>query len=185
MLSIQQGSHRLKRRYEELLFEVTTPIGVRVGVTRERWQLIVTTKHPVMAGREADVKAALETPDEVRESRSDRQVFLFYKAERVKRWVCAVAKETDTGGVSDHGVPDGRNQGGHSNMAEVKVFYDREGHTLTVWFTDMSREYVCEETGDEVVLMKDATGRVIGFEKLNFSIPDSEPFRVASETVPA
>jgi len=70
-------------------------------------------------------------------------------------------------------------------MAEVKVFYDREGHTLTVWFTDMTREYVCEETGDEVVLMKDATGRVIGFEKLNFSIPDSEPFRVASETVPA
>jgi hypothetical protein len=53
-------------------------------------------------------------------------------------------------------------------MAEVKVFYDREGKTLTVWFTDRSEEYVCEETGDEVVLMKDRSGRVIGFEKLNF-----------------
>jgi len=45
---------------DELLFAVTTPIGLRVRVTRERWELIVTAKHPVMAGREADVKAALE-----------------------------------------------------------------------------------------------------------------------------
>jgi hypothetical protein len=83
---------------EELLFEVTTPLGFRVRVTRERWELIVTTKHPVMVGREADVRAALEAPDEVRESRSDVEVFMFYKAERIKRWVCAVAKETETDG---------------------------------------------------------------------------------------
>ena len=70
-------------------------------------------------------------------------------------------------------------------MAEVKVFYDREGRTLTVWFADQSPEYVCEETGDEVVLMKDAAGHVIGFEKLNFSIPQTDSLRVALETVPA
>ena len=70
-------------------------------------------------------------------------------------------------------------------MAEVKVFYDREGKTLTVWFEDPSREHICEETGDEVVLMKDASGQVIGFEKLNFSIPESDSLRVAVETAPA
>lgn len=70
-------------------------------------------------------------------------------------------------------------------MAEVKLFYDREGKTLTVWFTDPLREHVCEETGDEIVLMKDASGAVIGFEKLNYSIPDSDSLRVAVETVPA
>ena len=70
-------------------------------------------------------------------------------------------------------------------MAEVKVFYDREGKTLTVWFTDRSREYISEETGEEVVLMKDASGHVIGFEKLNFSIPQTESLRLALETVPA
>ena len=70
-------------------------------------------------------------------------------------------------------------------MAEVKVLHHREGHTLTVWFADSSREYVCEQIGDEVVLMKDASGRVIGFEKLNFSIPDSKLFDVAFETAPA
>jgi hypothetical protein len=69
-------------------------------------------------------------------------------------------------------------------MAEV-VFHDREGQTLTVWFTDPSQEYICEETGDEVVLMKDHSGRVIGFEKLNFSVPESDSLHVAFETAPA
>lgn len=55
---------------------------------------------------------------------------------------------------------------------QVQVFYDRIGNTLTVWFGDPRDEYVCEETGDEVVLMKDKAGQVIGFEKLNFSVTD-------------
>jgi hypothetical protein len=40
-------------------------------------------------------------------------------------------------------------------MAQVKVFYDQEGNTLTVWFGDPGDEYVAEETGGEVILMKD------------------------------
>jgi hypothetical protein len=70
-------------------------------------------------------------------------------------------------------------------MAEVKIFHDREGQTLTVWFTDPSLEHVAEETGDEVILMKDRSGREIGFEKLNFSVPDSDSVHVAVETAPA
>jgi hypothetical protein len=65
-------------------------------------------------------------------------------------------------------------------MAELSVLYDREGRTLTVWFADRHQEHVCEETGEEVVLMKDAAGR----EKLNDSIPDSDRLRVAVETTP-
>ena len=68
-------------------------------------------------------------------------------------------------------------------MEQVKVFYDREASTLTVWFGDPKDEYVCEETGDEVVLMKDKAGHVIGFEKLNFSQPTQEPLRIAFEAV--
>ena len=70
-------------------------------------------------------------------------------------------------------------------MAEVRVLYDREGQTLTVWFADSKQEYVCEETGEEVILMKDARGQVIGFEKLNFAVPQPELLRVAFETTPA
>ena len=69
-------------------------------------------------------------------------------------------------------------------MARVKVFYDRQGNTLTVWFDDPQRQHVCEETVYEVILMKDMTGRVIGFEKLNFSSADS-PLDVGFEAVEA
>ena len=70
-------------------------------------------------------------------------------------------------------------------MAELKVLYDKEGKTLTVWFTESRKEYICEETGDEVVLIKDAEGHVIGFEKLNFSAASAGSLRVSVETAPA
>ena len=53
-------------------------------------------------------------------------------------------------------------------MEKVKVCYDREGNTLSVWFDDPKKESVCEETDDDVVLVKDREGRVIGFERLNY-----------------
>ena len=81
-----------------LLFEVPTPLGFRVRVTRSYWELIITVKHPVMAGRENDVKDALENPGEIRQSRIDPAVYLFYKPERIGRWVCAVAKRLDDEG---------------------------------------------------------------------------------------
>lgn len=72
-------------------------------------------------------------------------------------------------------------QKGGLRMADLKVFYDREGHTLTVWFADRSQEYACTEAGDEVVLMKDRSGRVIGVEKLHFAISESEPMQIVLE----
>ena len=63
----------------DLLFEVRTPLGFSVTVTRARWELIATTKHPVMRGRESSVRLGLESPDEVRQSRGDAQVLLFYR----------------------------------------------------------------------------------------------------------
>ena len=54
-----------------------------------------------------------------------------------------------------------------------------------MWFSDPKEEYVCEETGEEVVLMKDKSGRVIGFEKLNYCLSEAEKLHVALETVAA
>jgi len=67
-------------------------------------------------------------------------------------------------------------------MAEVKVYYDREGNTLTVLFSDPQDEYICEETGDEVILMKDKSGSVIGFERLISSVAEPRKLRVAFES---
>ena len=51
-----------------------------------------------MSGREADVREALRDPHEIRISRNDPLVYLFYKQERVGRWTCAVAKRLDGSG---------------------------------------------------------------------------------------
>lgn len=77
------------------------------------------------------------------------------------------------------------------DTVQVKVYYDREGNTLTVWFGNPAdgvlevsqREYVAEETGEEIVLMKDREGKVIGFEKLNFTGQAGDAIKVAFETV--
>lgn len=75
------------------LFDVETPLGFRVHVTRRYWEIITTAKHPIMAGRVALVQHVLENPDEIRRSRKDTAVYLFYRQEMERRWVCAVTKQ--------------------------------------------------------------------------------------------
>ena len=57
-------------------------------------------------------------------------------------------------------------------MKPIKVFFDRVGNTLNVWFDDPEKEYVSEETSEEVVLVKDRDGKLIGFEVLNYLSAD-------------
>lgn len=78
----------------DILFTASTPLGFQVRVTQAYWEIIVTVKHPIMEGREDDVKKTLEDPDEIRQSKSDESVYLFYRTEREKRWICAVSKRT-------------------------------------------------------------------------------------------
>ena len=59
------------------------------------------------------------------------------------------------------------------------------GQPLPVWFADPLQEHGCEETGEEIVGMKDKSGRVIGFEKLHFSASEAEPWQVVFERVSA
>jgi uncharacterized protein YuzE len=53
-------------------------------------------------------------------------------------------------------------------MDKLRIYYDREGNTLSVWFGDPKKEHLCEESDDDMVLVKDKRGKVIGFERLNF-----------------
>jgi hypothetical protein len=77
---------------QSILFDVSTPVGFRVRVTCFYWELIATIKHPVMARQESIVKDTLQSPAQIRVSRSDPSVYLFYRQERSDRWICAVAK---------------------------------------------------------------------------------------------
>jgi hypothetical protein len=57
-------------------------------------------------------------------------------------------------------------------MDKIKIIHDITSQTLTVWIDDPAKESVCEETTEEVVLIKDAEGRVIGFELLHYQPAD-------------
>ena len=82
----------------DILFEAETPVGFRIRVTKKRWDLIIQEKHPAMLGEEDSVRSVLETPEEIRQSRSDPTVYLFYREQKPKRWFCAVCKrEGDDG----------------------------------------------------------------------------------------
>ena len=63
----------------DLLFEVRTPIGFTVRCTTAYWKFIVSEKHPALEGHEDDIRKALTDPDEVRRSRKDARVYLFYR----------------------------------------------------------------------------------------------------------
>ena len=53
-------------------------------------------------------------------------------------------------------------------MNTVKLYDDETGKTLTVWFDNPEKEFSVEETEEEVLLIKDREGAVIGFERLNY-----------------
>ena len=67
-------------------------------------------------------------------------------------------------------------------MVKITVYYNPTGHTLTVWFGDRSLEYLYEEIGNEVILMKNQQGEVIGFEKLNYTISANTNLKISLET---
>lgn len=58
-----------------------------------------------------------------------------------------------------------RNQ---ARMKPIKIVFDKVGNTLNVWFDDPKKEHIAEETAEEIVLIKDKRGKVIGFEVLNY-----------------
>lgn len=68
-------------------------------------------------------------------------------------------------------------------MEKVRIYHDRSGNTLSVWFGEPQDEYICEETGEEIILMKDKSGQVIGFEKLNYSLASDKHLNVSFETI--
>jgi hypothetical protein len=66
---------------EDYFFEVDTPLGFRVRTTRAHWEFLVGSKHPAMRGRRADTIQVLAEPEQVRRSRKDLSVYLFYRSE--------------------------------------------------------------------------------------------------------
>ncbi len=74
----------------------------------------------------------------------------------------------------------------NKKITVLKIHYDSIGNTLNVWFDNPKKEYISEEAGDEVILNKDKSGKIIGFEKLNFTksskdLPASLPIEIITQ----
>ena len=77
---------------EDIFFEVETPLKFSVRVTKQYWQLITTQKHRILRDEKNGIIQTLESPDQIRRSRTDKNVYLFYRLIGSNKWLCAVTK---------------------------------------------------------------------------------------------
>jgi hypothetical protein len=77
---------------DDILFDIETLIGVKIRLTKEYLGIITTHKHPTMSDKLNEVKLTLEAPEQIRRSKHNPAVYLFYRQLRLQRWVCAVIK---------------------------------------------------------------------------------------------
>ena len=80
----------------EISFSLKTPLNIEVRTTVQYWEYLVTFKHPVMKSKADIVKSVLQMPDEIRQSKVDKDVFLYYK--QFDRLYCVVVKHAGTEG---------------------------------------------------------------------------------------
>ena len=74
----QLGSYKMNGFH----FDVISKLNKRIYVAKARWNLIIKTKHLEIEGKEKEVKETLTNPDEIRLSKSDATVYLYYKRYR-------------------------------------------------------------------------------------------------------
>jgi Trm5-related predicted tRNA methylase len=65
-------------------FEILTPLSFTVRTSNSYWQRLIE-KHPDIEELEELIQQVLAAPDEIRRSRSDSNVLLFYLSRKKKR----------------------------------------------------------------------------------------------------
>lgn len=80
-----------------IYFEAKSKLGIQIIFTEDYWRKIIEIKHPLMTGREAEVRQTLIGPDEIRRSKVDPSVHLYYR-KTLKNYLCVVAKQQGSKG---------------------------------------------------------------------------------------
>ena len=62
----------------DVLFEVITPLGIKVRTTKEYWNTIINLKHPSVKPFGKEIEKTLSEPDQIRKSIKDPKVNLYY-----------------------------------------------------------------------------------------------------------
>lgn len=76
---------------DKYLFDIATPLNVKIHTTRDYWEKVLA-KHPELEGKLSDIQQTLRQPTEIRRSKRDEFIFLFY-SETEKYWLCVVTKK--------------------------------------------------------------------------------------------
>src|SRR5947209_5626076 len=80
----------------DLLFQTLTPLEFSVRTTRAYWNVLID-KHPEVTNRLMEIQRCLTTPHEIRRSKQDPAVYLFY--DRIAPYyLCVVAKRLNGDG---------------------------------------------------------------------------------------
>lgn len=81
----------------EIFFEINALNGIKVRTIKAYWEKIVKLKHPSMRSEEEKVKLTLTEPDEIRRSKKDKSILLYYRSFE-SFYICVVVKVTDGAG---------------------------------------------------------------------------------------
>jgi hypothetical protein len=80
---------------QRLIFQVTSPLGYRVVLTRDRWREIVRYKHPALDGHERQLRSCVEAPKLIRQSAKDPSVHMYYATAGQVQLCVVVAPEQE------------------------------------------------------------------------------------------
>ena len=64
------------------------------------------------------------------------------------------------------------------NVKTLRIYYLKETDSMDIWFDGPTKEYVCEEINDHILLKKDKEGGVIGIEIISLSKLAKAPLEV-------
>jgi hypothetical protein len=68
-------------------------------------------------------------------------------------------------------------------MDAIKIYYDADRKTVTVWFGDPNKEFIAEETRRKFIIIKDRDKNVIGFEMLNYTLESGQDLEIEAVAV--
>ena len=75
----------------DIHFEVISELGRTIRISEGYWHVITTVKHQILEGEEKEVKRVLTDPIEIRRSKTDPDVYLYY-AHYKDCYLCVVAR---------------------------------------------------------------------------------------------
>ncbi len=79
------------------LFQIKSALDKHIKTTKDYWKKITVVKHPSIKGKEKEVQKTLKSPDIIRVSNSDKNIFLYYK-KYCKNYLCVVVRHENGDG---------------------------------------------------------------------------------------